>query len=115
MEIIILTVVLGLGIAFFATQNGSVINLHFGPYILPDVPVYLVVVGALLFGLLLAWIFYLLRSFSSSITRHNRENKLKEANQTIVDLTKSIHQLEIENARLREKSGEEESSDDKSL
>jgi hypothetical protein len=115
MEIIILTVILGLGIAFFATQNGGMISLHFGPYLLPDVPVYLVVVGALLFGLLLAWVFYLLRSFSSSITRHNRENKLKEANQTIVHLNKTVHQLQLENARLREKSGEEESSDDKSL
>jgi cell shape-determining protein MreC len=115
MEIIILTVILGLGIAFFATQNGGLISLYFGPYVLPNVSIYLAIVGALLLGLLLAWLFYLLRSFSSSMTLHNRENKLKEANRTIAHLTKSVHQLEIDNARLREKSGEEESSDDKSL
>ncbi len=114
MEIIILSVILGLGIGFFATQNGELISLYFGSFTLPNVPVYLAVVGALLLGLLLAWIFYILRSFSSSMTLHSKESKLKEANKTIAQITKSLHQLEIENARLKEKSGEE-GPDDKSI
>lgn len=114
MEIIILTVLLGLGLAFFATQNGGLISLYFGSLVIPNTPIYLVAIAALLLGLLIAWLFYLLRSFSSSLLLHTKENKLKDANRTIAQLTKSIHQLEIDNARLKEKLGEE-AFDDKSL
>jgi len=79
-----------------------------------DTPLYLVVISALLLGLLLAWIFSLVSSFSSKITLHGKENKIKADEKAIAELTKEIHQLELENTRLKEKSGEGE-NDDKSL
>lgn len=114
MEVVILAVIVGLGLAYFATQNTALVNLRFGSYVLLNIPLYLVATGALLLGLLLAWVFYLVRSFSSTITLHGKESKIKEANKTIAELAKKIHQLEIDNARLREKTGEQE-ADDKSL
>lgn len=114
MEVIILAVVVGSGIAYFATQNTSLVTLHFGPYTLLNIPLYLVVTATLLLGLLLAWIFSLVNSLSSKITLHGKESKIKAAEKTIVELTKQIHQLELENVRLKEKSGEEE-YDSKSL
>lgn len=114
MEIIIFAVIVGSGIAYFATQNTNLINLHFGTYTSPDIPLYLVVTGALLLGLLLAWIFSLVNSLSSKMTIHGKENKIKEDERTITELTKTTHQLELDNARLKEKSGEED-IDDKSL
>ena len=114
MEVIILAVIVGLGIGYFATQNTSLINLNFGPYLAPNIPLYLVVIGAVLLGLLLAWIFSLVNSLSSKITLHGKENKIKEDGKTIAELTREIHQLELENTRLKEKSGEGD-SDDKSL
>lgn len=113
MEVIILAVIVGLGIGYFATQNTTLISLYLGPYITPGIPLYLVVIGTLLLGLLLAWVFSLVNSFSSKITLHGKENKIKEDEKTIAELTKEIHQLELENTRLKERSGERE--DDKSL
>lgn len=113
MEVIILAVFVGLGISYFATQNTSLISLYFGPYVIPNISLYLVVIGAVLLGLLLAWIFSLVNSFSSKITLHGKENKIKQEERTIAELTKQIHQLEIENTRLKERTGEGE--DDKSL
>lgn len=113
MEVIILAVIVGLGIGYFATQNTTLISLYLGPYITPRIPLYLVVIGTLLLGLLLAWVFSLVNSFSSKITLHGKENKIKEDEKTIAELTKEIHQLELENIRLKERSGEGE--DDKSL
>ena len=114
MEVIILAVIVGLGIGYFATQNISLIHLYFGPYVTPNIPLYLVVIGAVLLGLLLAWIFSLVNSLSSKITLHGKENKIKEDQKTIAELTREIHQLELENTRLQERSGEGD-SDDKSL
>src|SRR6476659_4335651 len=103
MEVIIFTVILGLGIGFFATQNGGLMSLYFGSFVLPNVPIYLAIGGAILLGLFIAWIFYVLQSLSSSMLLHKRESKLKEATRTIAQLTKSIHLLELDNARLKEK------------
>jgi hypothetical protein len=114
MEIIIFAVIVGSGIAYFATQNTNLINLHLGFYITPGIPLYFVLIGTLLLGLLLSWIFSLVNSISSKMTLHGKENKIKEDEKTIAELTKEIHQLEIQNSRLKEKSGEG-NIDDKSL
>jgi len=114
MEAIILAVFVGLGLAYFATQNTNLTSLYFGSYIVSNIPLYLVIIGTLLLGLLLAWIFSLVNSLTSKITLHGKENKIKEEERTIAELTKEIHQLELENTRLKEKSGEGE-TDDKSL
>lgn len=114
MEIIIFSVIVGSGIAYFATQNTNLISLHLGSYITPEVPLYFVVIGALLLGLLLSWIFSLVNSLFSKITLHGKENEIKKDEKNIAELTKEIHQLELENARLKEKSGEGD-TDDKSL
>ncbi len=114
MEVIILAVIVGLGIGYFATQNTNLISLYFGPYVAPEIPLYFVVIGSLLLGLLLAWIFSLVNSLTSKIALHGKENRIKEDERTIAELTKEIHQLELENTRLKEKSGEGD-IDEKSL
>lgn len=114
MEVIILAVLVGLGIAYFATQNTSQISLYLGPLITPAIPLYFVVIGTLLLGLLLAWVFSLVNSLSSKITLHGKENQIKEDEKNITELTKEVHQLQLENARLKERLGEGD-TDDKSL
>ena len=114
MEVIIFAVIVGLGIGYFATQNTNLISLHLGPYITPEVPLYFVLIGTLLLGLLLSWIFSLVNSLSSKMALHGKENEIKADEKTIAELTKEIHQLELDNTRLKEKSGEGE-NDDKSL
>lgn len=113
MEIVIFAVIAGLGIGYFGTQNTTLINLYFGPYVVPNIPLYLVVIGAVLLGLLLAWVFSLVNSFSSKMTLHGKENQIKEDERTIAELTKQIHQLQLDNVRLKERLGEGE--DNKSL
>lgn len=114
MEVIIFAVLIGLGMGYFATQNTSQISLYFGSYTIQNISIYLVVIGALLLGLLLAWLFSLINSLSSKITLHGKENIIKKDEKNIAELTKEIHQLQLENTRLKEKSGEGE-TDDKSI
>ncbi len=114
MEIVILAIISGLGIGYFATLNTFPISLNFGPYVLSNIPAYLVVVGGILVGLLLAWIFSLINTFSSRMKLHGKENKIKEDERMIADLTRQNHQLELENTRLKGKTGEDE-IDEKSL
>lgn len=105
MEVIILAVIVGLGIGAFAVQNTDPTVIQVASYVSPEIPLYIVVVGALLLGLLLAWVFYLVHSFSSALTLHGKDNTIKEAQKTNLELTKRIHQLELENTRLETEIG----------
>lgn len=113
MATLIVTVILGLVIAFFATQNTSAITLNFFNYVVPGIPTYVVVVGALLFGLLISWIISLINDIAAGLTIRGQDNKIKDFKKDNVELTKKIHQLELENTRLQEKTNS--SPDDKSL
>ncbi len=103
---LIVTVMLGLGFALFATQNTGVVTLNFGHFYLPDIPIYLVTLIPLLIGLFAAFLIYVTRDISAEITTNKlgKENsKLKEEN---TDFVKQIHKLELENVKLKSKNGE---------
>lgn len=99
METIIFAVIIGLGLAYFAVQNTQTVALHVGSFAYKGIPLYLIVIGALLGGLLLAWIFSLLQLLSTYLSLQRKDNKLREAQRTISELTKRVHFLEIEAAR----------------
>lgn len=100
MEAIILAVLIGLGIAFFATQNTQGITVHLINYSWKAVPIYVVMACSLLLGLMLAWILSVAQSLSSYFSLHKKDDKIKQANKTIAELTKQVHNLELENAKL---------------
>ncbi len=90
------------------------VPIRFATYSIPGTPLYVVVIGSLLGGLVIGWIMYILHAFSTSLSRRGKEKEIKEAKKTIADLTKRIHELELENAKL---SGNPEDGvvDDRSL
>lgn len=114
MLVLIVTVIFGLGIAYFATQNTTTITIKLAGYTLTDLPLYVMVVGSLLVGLLFAWIINLVSSISSSLTIHGKDKTIKEAKKTIADLTKKVHELELENTQLKAEY-HHKSSDENSL
>lgn len=113
MATLLVTVLMGLIIAFFATQNTGVITLNFLNYTLQDIPIYIVVVGALFVGLFLAWIISLINGIATGFTLWGKESKIKDYKMENAELLKKIHQLELENTRLKAENNE--TADDKSL
>lgn len=113
MATLIVTVLLGLVIAFFATQNTGTISLYFSNYTFSGIPIYIVVVGALLVGLFLSWIISLINDIGTGFTLMGKENKIKDYKKENTELLKDIHQLELENAKLKAETNTPE--DDKSL
>ncbi len=110
---LIVLVVFGIGVAFFATQNTQTISITLGSYHLSGVPLYLIVLVSLLLGFVVSWIISLVDVISSAFKIHGKESTIKDANKQISDLTKNVHQLELENERLKAESGHP--SDEKSL
>jgi uncharacterized protein HemY len=100
--LLILAVLLGLGMTFFANQNPAHVDIHIANFFWHGVPLYLVVALSLLLGLLIAWLFGLLSSVSSSLTIFGKDTKIKRREQEVNDLNKKVKDLEIENAKLKQ-------------
>ncbi len=101
MSTLILVTIFGLGFAFFATQNTGAVNISFGNSGLFSIPIYLVVLGSLLIGLVLSWVINTIDWIGSTWTIRDRESKIKDIAGNNLVLQKQIHDLELENARLR--------------
>ncbi len=115
MATLIVTILMGLVITYFATQNTDSITLHFLNYTLPGIPLYAVVVGALLLGLFLSWLNSLVKGIATGATLRGKESKIKGYGKENAELTRKIHQLELENARLETALNLPAGTDDKSL
>ncbi len=103
MEVLIIAVISGIGIAYFATQNPIAVPITLASYHFFNIPLYILVAGSLLFGLLVSWIISLFSYFGNSVLFHRQSSRIKKDNKIIQDLTTKIHDLEIENARLKER------------
>jgi len=98
---ILLSVILGLAIGYFATQNTAPASVQFGEFVIENVPLYMVTVGSLMLGLLIAWIFYIARTVSTTLTIAGKDHEVKRSKRTVSDLEQRVHELEAANARLK--------------
>lgn len=101
---LIVLVVFGIGVAYFATQNTQAISITLAGYPLTGIPLYVIVLGSLLLGFIVSWILSLIGAISSAFKTHGKENTIKDANNQISELTKRVNQLELENEKLKTES-----------
>lgn len=98
---IIIMLVIGSALAYISKFNLEPTTVNLGLYIVRDVPLFYVIVASLLAGLVLSYVFQLLGSISNSITLRGKRKEIKSGKEENVGLAKRIHQLEIENERLK--------------
>jgi uncharacterized integral membrane protein len=114
MVAIIITLIFAIGVAFFATQNTASVVIHISEYS-RSVPLYLIVLVSVLVGFVLAWILHLLDAFASLFALRGKDSTIKKEKKTNLELTKHIHQLELENTKLAAKEENKGVLDDNSL
>jgi len=98
---LLILIIFGLGASYFATQNTGLVHLMFGSYLLAGIPLYIVVVGAMLLGIFISWIISSVNSFSSFLTIHGKDAAIRSEKKTIKDLEKKNYELSLEIARLK--------------
>jgi uncharacterized integral membrane protein len=98
---LLIAVLFGLGIGYFATQNTVPVTIQLGEYALTEVPLYTVILGSLFMGLFIAWILYVARCVSSRVTIYGKDYAVKKAQRTANTLEHRVQELETENAALR--------------
>jgi len=115
MLILILLLVVGAVMAYLAQNNLVPVTMHLGTTVITNIPLFYIIIGSLLTGLILAYLLHLVNSIFTAFTMHGKDNKIKQTKSEIVDLTKQIHQLELENERLKNNSTVIEPSDKNAL
>jgi len=106
MLILVVTVVLGIIFALFATQNTGFVSIYLGKYMLEHVPVYLVVLLPLFLGLFASLIIYVVKNLSTSLTLSEQKDEVKKLKKELAEVTKKAHKLELENTKLKVETGE---------
>jgi uncharacterized sodium:solute symporter family permease YidK len=75
------------------------VSVNFGSFIINGIPLFYVIIGSILFGLILSYLVHLVNSISTSFTLRGKNNQIKKEKEEVLELTKRIHQLELENEK----------------
>lgn len=92
---LLILVVFGLGMAFFATQNVTATTIILAGNIY-HVPLYVVVIGALILGVFVSWLISIVNDLSNALAIHGRDKALQKANQENEELKRRLDELEAE-------------------
>ncbi len=98
---IILLLVLGSGFAYASKFNSMLVTVYMGPYTVSSVPLFYVIVGSMLAGVIFAFLVQIIKNTTSFFELRSKSVEIKKLQDEVLLLTKRIHQLEIENERLK--------------
>lgn len=109
---LILFIAFGLLFGYFATLNTGTVSVYFGTTTINNVPMYILVLAAVGLGILFATSFYFVKSIGTTFVLGRKGKEISDAKQEIAKLNKTIHQLELDNTRLKTQTGEVTTDDD---
>lgn len=98
---LLLLIIFGLGVAYFATQNTGLVHILLGGYLMKDIPLYVIVVGSLLLGIFISWLVSMVDTFSTFFTLHGKDSEIKRIQKELQHLQHENQILEEENNRLK--------------
>lgn len=101
MLILILLLVVGAILVYISKFNFIPVSINLGLYTFSDIPLFYVIVGSLVIGLVLSYLIYFVHTISTSFRLRGKDNEIKKNKDEVLELTKRVHQLELENEKIR--------------
>ncbi len=102
MLILILFLIVGSVIVYISKFNYTPVTVNLGIYTFSNIPLFYVIVGSLLVGLIFSYLVYLVHAISTAFKLRGKDKEIKNNKNEVLELTKRIHQLEIENEKLEQ-------------
>jgi lipopolysaccharide assembly protein A len=100
MLVLILLLIVGSILVYISKFNFMPVSVNLGVYVISNIPLFYVIVGSLILGLVLSYLVYLVHAISTSFTIRGKDNQIKKNKDEVLELTKRVHQLELENEKL---------------
>jgi uncharacterized integral membrane protein len=104
MLVVILFLVVGSVLVYISKFNFVPVTVNLGLYVFPNIPLFYVIIASLLIGLVISYLVYLIRFISTSFAFRGKNKEIKKEKDTVLELTKRVHQLELENEKLSHES-----------
>lgn len=98
---IIILLMAGSVFAYISKDNLTPVTLNLAHYTFADIPLFYVIVGSLLLGIVFAYIVQILGSISTALELRSNKQEIKSSKDEILELTKRVHQLELEKEKLK--------------
>lgn len=105
MLILILSLIVGSLLVYISKYNFQPVSVNLGFTVFSGIPLFYIIVGSLVIGLVLSYLVSLIQSVSTSFILHGKNVEIKKNKDEVLELTKRVHQLEIKNERLGKDSG----------
>lgn len=99
MLVLILFLIVSSVLVYISKFNFTPVTINLGLYTFSNIPLFYVIVASVLFGLILSYFVYLVRSISTSFTMRGKNKEIEENKEEVLELTKNVHQLELENEK----------------
>jgi lipopolysaccharide assembly protein A len=115
MLILITLLIIGSVMVYLAQNNLTPVALHLGANVFSGIPLFYIIIGSLLIGLGLSYLLSTVNTIISGFKMRRKDSAIKRSNTDIVNLTKRIHQLELENERLKNNSPDHQPPDKNAL
>lgn len=93
--------VVGSSLAYLSQDNLMLVSVNFGPYAFSGIPLFYVIIGSLVTGLILSYVLHLVHVISTSFALRGKDNQIKKNEGEVLELTKRVHQLELEKEKLK--------------
>lgn len=101
MLLIILLLVTGAVLSYISQDNLSLVSVTIGPYVFANIPLFYVIIASLGTGFALSYVIHLYEALSNLWVLRGKKNEIEKNKSEVLELTKRIHQLELENEKLK--------------
>ena len=98
---LILLLVVGSVLVYISKFNFMLVSVNLGQYILSDIPLFYVITGSFVAGLVLSYVVYFVHGISTSLTLRGKNKEIKKDKDEVLELTRRVHRLELENEKLK--------------
>lgn len=98
---LIVILMFGLAIAYFAIQNTLGVTMVLANNVITNVPLYMIIIGSVLAGVVLSWIISGINAFTVYRKLRGKEKVIEEDQKQIHSLEEKVMTLEAENTQLR--------------
>ena len=106
MLFVILFLVVGSLLVYVSKFNLMPVTVNLKFWTFSNIPLFYVIVASILAGLTFSYLIYLIHVISTSLKLRGKNKEIKKNKNEVLELTKRVHQLELENTRLKAKTGE---------
>jgi uncharacterized membrane protein (DUF106 family) len=105
MLVLILSLIVGSMLVYISKFNFQPVSINLGFTVFSGIPLFYVIVGSVLVGLILSYLAYIILEISTSFRLRGKDHEIKITKEEVLELTKRVHQLEIKNEKLGRDSG----------